>query len=229
MWALSEQLGTESTIYKQVGGGGLGSGETFSSISLLSQSGRLPLVGIQRKAGWAIGDAMRIAFAILKADGSKYKARKDSVYAQLNKADIPDSLEIEVTLDADMPQDKLQQANIFNILQGKISQEWLMENILNIRQPAEMQRQLMTEQATQMHLQMYMQKQAQQMQQAEQMAQQQAMQQMQPPQPQGPMPNETMSNPMQGGLPPEMVAGGTQGPRGAMGTPEEGMYESELI
>lgn len=221
LWQLSEQLGTESTIYKQVAGGGLGAGDTFSAISLLNQSGRLPLVSVQRKAGWAIGDALKIAFAIMREEGGKWHGKNTGVYAEVKAAEIPETLEIEVTLDASLPQDKLQQANIFNILQGKLPQEWLMENILNVRQPGELTKQLMAEQATAMEFQAYLQQKM-----AEKQAQAQAMQaQMQQLQS---GPTETMSNPMQGGLPPEMMAGGTQGPRGATGTPEEGMYASEL-
>lgn len=217
MWALAERLGEESTIYKQVAGGGLGQGETYSAISLLNQAGRLPLVSIQRKAGWAMGDAFKIAFAIMRDGGGRYETHGEQGYTMVKAADIPERLEIEVALDAQLPQDKLQMANIFNILQGKLPQEWLMEHVLNIGQPQEVTRQLMTEQATQVQFQMYLQRmmqQAQVQQQQAQMMQQQAAQ--------------MGTNPMQGGIPPEMQAGGMQGPRVPMTEEGGGLYESEL-
>ena len=238
MWAMSEQLGTESTIYKQVAGQSLGPNATYSETALLSQSGRLPLVAIQRKSGWAIGDALKVAFAIMRDTGGKYKGREGTTYAELKASDVPESLEIEVTLETALPQDKMQQANQFNILYGKLSDEWLMEHILDISNPTDMQKQIMTEQATKLQFQLYLQKfeqRAQQMAQMEQAAMMQSMQGAAPVpglpggaqgMPQGLPPNETMSNPMMGGVPPEVMQGGGQGPLPP--NYEEGMNESNL-
>jgi hypothetical protein len=223
MWALAERLGEESTIYKQVAGGGLGQGETFSAISLLNQAGRLPLISIQRKAGWAMGDMFRVAFAIMRDGGGRYAARADGKYLEIRASDIPEDLEVEVSLDAQLPQDKLQLANIFNMLEGKLPQEWLIENVLGINQPQEIVRQVMTEQATKMQFQMYLQRMAQQAM-ARDQAQAQMAEQMQMQSP----PMAPQANPMMGGLPREMLMGGAQGPRRPPGEEGGGMYESEF-
>lgn len=223
MWQQVQGLTTASTLYDQVAGAPLGPGASYSETALLNQAGRLPLVGIQRKAGWALGDALRMAFLLMKDGGGKYSGGSKSIYSEIKAADVPDSLEIEVNMDIALPQDRLQMATIIKQLQGTMPTEWLLENILQVRQPAQLVDQVMAEQASQALWQAYVQRKMQEQMQPPQLG---ASQQpgMPPMQPQQPGMNETMSNPMAGGLPPEMLAGGTQGPMGPMGTPEEGEY-----
>ena len=213
----------QSTLYPQALGAPVEGDSTFSELALLSQSGRLPLTGIQRRGGWGLGQLMEMCLAMLKTEKGNVKA----VGIDLKASDIPDYVQIEAKLDVKLPQDKLQQANIAQIITGGdrplVSNEWARQNILNVGQSGEMDRQIWTETASQMMFQTFLQQQLQQ----QQMAQQQAMQaqagQMggaqpgqptaQPGMPQGQMPPEMTAGPqmnpeqaqmIQGGLPPQM-------------------------
>jgi len=231
LWQQAQALSEQSTIFKTVAGQPLGSGATFSETSLLNQAGRLPLIGTQRKAGWALGDALRIAFTLMRDGGGSYAASYKDDSAKVSKADIPESLEVECSVEMSLPQDKLQASNIVNTLRGIMPDRWMIENILNERQPDALMEEVMTEQAVKAMFGQALQAklQAAQMQQQQMLQMAQAaqaqpqpamqgapMQQAQPPQP--------GSNPMTGGLPPEMMMGGDQGPMGATGTPQEGQY-----
>jgi hypothetical protein len=176
---------------------------------------------VQRKTGWALGDALRMAFLLMKDGGGRYSGGGKSIYAEVKAADIPDSLEIEVNMDVALPQDRLQMASIVNQLRGIMPTEWLLENIFQVRQPGQMVEQAMSEQVFQAMFQAYVQKKI--------MEQQQPPPQMQAPQGGMPMmggaPNETMSlPPSMGGLPPEMGMFGGQGPQAPAGAPNEGEY-----
>jgi len=228
LYQQTQALSTASTLYDQVAGAPLGPGASYSETALLNQAGRLPLVGIQRKAGWALGDALRMAFLLMKDGGGKYSGGGRAVYAEIKAADIPDSLEVEVSMDVALPQDRLQLANIIAQLKGILPTEWLLEHVLQVRQPAQLIEQAMSEQATMALWQAEMQRRVQEYMQPQIPAQAGGM----PGMPPGMMPpmdgmNETMSNPMAGmpgGLPPEMGMMGGQGPMGPAGSPDEGQY-----
>lgn len=248
-WQLAQQLGVESTIYKQVGGQPIGNGATFSETSLLNAAGRQPLIPTQRKVGWAMGDALRLAFLWMAEEGGMYSARDRGGLAELQAGAIPDGLEIEVRIDVALPQDRLQMANVFNILKGAVSQEWLLENILNIKQPQDMMAKTLREQAFQLQAQAYFQQKLQEAAMRQQMAQRAAaMQQSGPsmggpsmggpgmggpgvggPGPGGMPPGPIAGGPGMGGLPPEMLMGGMQGPRPPIGEggPEGGGYAAQ--
>jgi len=144
---MTERKGQESTIYKQTLGQPLGAGASFSETALLHQAGRLPVVMIREKLGWAIADALKMAFLWSRELGSKQKARYNNAITEIERKSIPKTLEIEISVDVTLPQEALQSANIFNILQDKVSQEWLLENVLKVRQPSEMMNKIRTEQA----------------------------------------------------------------------------------
>jgi hypothetical protein len=119
------------------------------------------------------------------------KARGISGMIELEVENLPDDLIIEAKLDIDLPQDMMSQANIAGMItgQGLASKQWVQENILNIGQPEDMQKQIWNEQASQA---LY-QQQVQSWMQQQQMMQQQAMMAGQaPPMPQSgpPMPQE---------------------------------------
>ncbi len=190
-WNLADVQGAESTIYKQVAGQPLGPNATYSETALLSQAGRLPLVSIQRKLEWALGDALRMAFLWMKNEPQVYESVGRGVTYELNAEDIPDDLEIEVSLDIALPQDRLQQANIFNILKDRVPDEYLYEHLLNERQPKEMVRKLWQQRVRDALLGLEL--------------QQRLMQQQPQPQPQ-------QAEVAPQGVPPEMMMGGMQGP-----------------
>lgn len=193
-WNLADAQGAESTLYKQVAGQPLGPNATYSETALLSQAGRLPLVSIQRKLEWALGDALRMAFLWMKNEPQVYESVERGEYYSLDAKDIPDDLEIEVALDIALPQDRLQQANIFNILKDRVPDEYLYEHLLNERQPKDMTRKLWQQRIRDALITAELQQRLQQ--QAEQVA-----------------PAQPPSPPVQPqGIPREMMTGGMQGP-----------------
>jgi len=197
-------------------GGGDPNNAAFSSIALLSQSGRLPLITPQRTGGAGIGLAFETMFTLMKANPTKRTYLAEHGLEKIAVADIPDDLIIDVKLEADLPQDKLQMANVAALMKqnGFVSDEWIRENILNIGQSDEMTKKVVEERFQDMRIQEYFtgamrqeiqaqvmqQMQQQQMQQQQMMAQQQQ-QQMMEQQQQMQMPPEMMG----GGMPPEMM------------------------
>jgi len=142
----AEQLGTESTIYNQALGEPLGKGEAYSKVALLHQAGRLPLVTIQRQTAKAMGEAMEKVFKWMRHDGESYKARLDNgEFVEIEAKKIPAYPVIKARLEIDLPQDQLSNANIFKQLEGSLSEEWRMENILSIENPKEERRRALKE------------------------------------------------------------------------------------
>lgn len=209
---LDQQI-EESTIFRQALGGGNANNAAFSTVALLSQSGRLPLIAPQRCGGAGIGQAFEIMFALMKASSTKRTYLAEHGLENIAPADIPDDLIIDVKLEADLPQDKLQQANIGSLLKqnGLASDEWIRENILNIGQSDDMTKKVIEERFSDMRIQEYftgamkqelqaqiMQQMQQQQQQQQAMADQQAQMQQQ----------QQMMMGGGGGMPPEMMGGG---------------------
>jgi len=194
---IADQKVVESTIYKQSLGQPLEGNAPFSTVALLSQSGRLPLISPQRKLSWALGQMMEIALTLMRDKGGKQMSSYGFNQFELKRADIPDTFELEAKLDINLPTDLLQQANIVKLLQGTVSNEWLMENVLKIGQPTQMRKELWTEQAQEALYRTTVQRMV-------------APPQMPPPQMQQPQPPQ--GTPGQS-IPPEMMMGG-------MGAPE---------
>ncbi len=220
---------TESTLYKQALGQPLSGNDTYSTVALLSQAGRLPLVSPQARLSWALSSVMEKAFVWLRNEGKKRKTRYGEMTAELKPSDIPEQLEIECKLDITLPQDKLQLANIFDILtrgdNPKVSMRWGRENILNVGQSDEMQREIWDERAENLAAMTFFADQENQL----KMLMQQLLTPQQPPQPQEigepvspggiiapgqEMPSEEQQGmaPELQGLPPELGMAGGQGP-----------------
>lgn len=148
---LAQELGTESTIYKQAMGQPPSSGGmAFSTVSLLSQSGRLPLIPTQRNCGWLISTAMEQAFIWAKQMNIKLEMGQGREAVKIQKAEIPDDITVVATLDVDLPQDKLQQANIAAMLtkgdNPLASTEWARTNFLGIDNNSKEQERIWAEQ-----------------------------------------------------------------------------------
>jgi hypothetical protein len=190
-YQLVNQKGEESTVYKQVSGQPVRSGDaTYSETALLNQAGRLPLTAITRKLGWALGDALRLAFLWYKQADGYGQAEQYGI----DPASIPDDLEVEVTLDPVQPYERLQLASIYQMLKDDYPQEYLMETLMGNRQPRRLIKQLWKQRIT------------------EQLIAQRIQQMTAPPQPPAqPPPPEPMGAPG-AMIPPEMLAGGMQGP-----------------
>jgi hypothetical protein len=145
------ELEAESTIHRQTLGEPIGgSNAPYSSVALLSQSGRLPLTVTQRKAGWAIAEAMEIALKWIRHDKlGKVAAKYEALDQLLNYKDVPKRVDISVQLEIQLPQDNLQAANAANMMsQGEeplVSHRWARENLLSIGQSADMTREIWDE------------------------------------------------------------------------------------
>jgi len=165
---IAEQKSEQSTIYSQALGAPIEGTSTYSELALLSQSGRLPLVGIQRRGGWGISSVIEMCLHRMKTDNTIYKSNG----IELKPADIPDFFEAEAKLEVSLPQDKLQLANIATTLtagdEPQTSHKWTRENILNIGQSADMDKEIWTEKATYAQFQLFLQQQMQQQQLANQ-------------------------------------------------------------
>ncbi len=138
----------QSTMYKQALGGPVAANQAYSTVALLSQSGRLPLVATQRTGGWGIGTALELMFTMIKDSGKKRTVLSKEGKLNIDPIEIPDSLIIDVSLDMTLPQDKLQQANTAAMMvdKGLASLSWIRENVLQIGQSKDMDNQIMQEQ-----------------------------------------------------------------------------------
>lgn len=205
---LTNRIFESSTIHGQTLGEPLGANAAFSMVALLHQAGRLPLVVAQRKAGWGIGDAIRMAFLWQRSKATRFKVRYGDNQAELDYQSIPEDFEIEAKLDVDLPQDKLQMASVATQLANSplASVEWIQNNILGIGNSGEMAQQRWSERAAEMMFDQLLQS----MMAGPQQGQGMELGGRQPgqagPPPQGPMPEEGM--PMEGdGMPPGMETG----------------------
>lgn len=210
---IAEQKTMESTIYRQALGEAVKGSPAFSTVALLSQSGRLPLISPQKRTGWGIANAMEIALYLYKMGGKNHEG------IDLQPKDIPDNLMLEAALDVKLPQDKLQLANIAQMLVNArlTSKDWTRENILNIGQSSAMDEDIWSEQAAEGLFAQFMQQKMQEAQQKQAMqmqAQQQAMMPQQPEMTAGAGMPEGQGEMVQGGLPPQqagMIPGEGQG------------------
>lgn len=135
----------ESTIYQQALGQPMGGTVAYSTVALLNQAGRLPLTMPQRMASNAVGRTVQTMVEWFKFNGKKHPAY------DIIPGDIPNAFEVEATLEINMPQDRLQNANIASLLvkSGVTSTRWVRENVLNIGQSEDMDKEIWTEQASQ--------------------------------------------------------------------------------
>lgn len=141
---LTQQYAEESTIPKQALGAPPKDALAFSAISLLVQAGRLPLMGTKQVGGQVVGYLLNSALRWYKedAEGVEFYSRKAGEAVEIAPEDIPDRAVVKVELEPDLPQDKLNLANIADALVrgGLASKEWVRQNILTIGQSDQMDR-----------------------------------------------------------------------------------------
>ena len=160
---IAEQKGVESTIYKQTLGEPLGANAPFSMVSLLSQSGRLPLIPYQRAASFAFSDIMKIALDMIKGDGKQIKVVGDKGILSMYAKDIPETYELKCELDISMPTDERQ--NVVMATQATfgnnplVSMKSARERWLKITNPDEMQEEIWAEQIANLQVQSKLQQQ----------------------------------------------------------------------
>ena len=145
LWSILDGLFEDSTIYGSALGEKLGSNMTFSETALLAQQGRLPIVPQQSALEEILADVMCIAIRWAKQEGGYHE-----LFEGLKGEDIPAIIEFEVVVEPDLPQDKLQQAQVSaQVSSGQdplVSKRWARENVLNEGQSDDIQREIWGEQ-----------------------------------------------------------------------------------
>lgn len=211
---MARQINEESTIPKMALGAPPQQLMAFSAISLLTQSGRLPLVATKQMGGEAIANLLIAALTWYKSDppqgGKFYDAGKGN-YIEITSQEIPDRIALRVNLEPDLPTDKLQLANTGLALKQAhpplASDRWIRENILSVGQSEQMDKEIWMEQRIVFEIKrLFDQMSAQDQMKIQAMAAQMQAQQMQP-------------SASSGGLPPPNGSAPQGGPGGIPGTP----------
>lgn len=116
----------ESTMYSQALGNSLGGNASFSSLNLVSQTGKIPLIPAKTMSEQALAETCEMMLEWYRLNGQQYEG-------YVKPSDIPENLQITVNLEPDLPQDKLQQANVAGMLVDKGIEDlgWVRTNILN--------------------------------------------------------------------------------------------------
>lgn len=150
-YEIARSLNEESTIPKMALGAPPATQLAFSAISLLVQSGRLPLIATKQLGAEAIASGLEAALTWYKADpkGAEFYDYDKGRSIELAPDEIPERLSLRVNLDPDLPQDKLQLANTaVRLTEGSnplASNRWVRENILNAGQSQQMDREILEE------------------------------------------------------------------------------------
>lgn len=136
--ALLDDLSGQSTIQRQTLGENISGNVPFSSLAMLSNSGKLPLVDPQRALEQVFTDAFNHIL---------YRIKNETIdNEQIDPADITDEMEVKVSLQAKLPQDSLRNAQVAQSLGDLVSDEWKHTELLQIGDTVDMQKQQMKEQ-----------------------------------------------------------------------------------
>lgn len=152
MWEITNELSTESTIFKQALGEPLGANAPFSMVALLAQAGRLPLVTVQRQCNWAISTAMENAMEWLRKSGRSSETIEAGWTAEhstkIKVGDIPEYVTIQGKMEIDLPQDSKSNADVALQLKtvGLASDEYVRDKFLKISDSDAMDNQIFAEQ-----------------------------------------------------------------------------------
>ncbi|MCD4751886.1 MAG: hypothetical protein K8R40_02325 [Anaerolineaceae bacterium] len=138
---IAERKMEESTMYRTALGQSIGRNSTFSETALLSQSGRIPLIPVKLMGAKAIANTMEIVLKMYR-DG-----KQDCPGIALKPSEVPEIFEINVELEIDLPQDKLQNANVAGMAidKGLASKTWAQRNLMQIENPKQMNKDIMKE------------------------------------------------------------------------------------
>jgi len=114
---IADQKTVASTLPRIVFGESPGSTMAYSAMNLLSQGGRLPLVPIEQQVGRALAEMFEVTLKWIAHRGEPVELYRVGELASIEPADINTAhIEIDVKLKADIPQDRLQLANVVNLL-----------------------------------------------------------------------------------------------------------------
>lgn len=146
--SLLDNVGDDSTIYKQALGAEIGNGNApFSAVAMLSQSGKLPIIDQQEAVSKAIEEAMMISLRRMKDESIPFEGVKSQT-PLLNPQDIPDDMALECTLEPNLPQDQVKNSQIANGLGDTVSTEWKRKELLQVNDSDAMTKQIWTEKAS---------------------------------------------------------------------------------
>lgn len=134
--ALLKEIGGESTIHNQTLGQVNNQG-TYSGLAMLSSAGKLPLVDSQRAIEMTFRDIFLNVLQRIKDEGIANDL--------IAPSEIPNNVELEVTLEPNLPQDKLRNAQVAQSLGDLVSDEWKHSNLLQVGDSAEMRKQVVKE------------------------------------------------------------------------------------
>lgn len=148
---IAEQKGMESSIYKQTLGDPLGNNAAFSTLSLASSAGRLPLIPYQRCVAHVFAKAMYYGLLMLKqANIGKTPLAGPAGSVDFDFNTLPDSFILECDLEISVPQDDRENVALaVQATQGDnplVSMEYARENWLKIGQSKKMQEDIWEEQ-----------------------------------------------------------------------------------
>jgi len=132
-----DELSESSTIRSATLGDNI-SGSTFSALSMMSSAGKLPMIDPREAVEGAFSDIFLHILERIKEQGIANDL--------IQPLDIPDNVEVEVTLEPKLPQDNLRNAQVAQNLGDLVSDEWKHSNLLQIGNSKEMHRQSMKEQ-----------------------------------------------------------------------------------
>ena len=149
----AKQVWDESSVYPQTFGQPLGGQQAFSTVALLSQSGRLPLVSVQQCGGFAIARAFEAVLALMKDGGGVREATWLNDVIKIDPKEIESSITIDVVLDAELPTDQLKQASVAVQLKELVSNRYIRENVLRINDPTTMSEEIFEEEFDRMMMQ----------------------------------------------------------------------------
>lgn len=147
MLDILDQMFTKSTLYDQALGQPISGSDNFSMVSLLAQAGRLPLIGVKTKMELMLSSVQKKSMTWLRLRGQAYSTKTDTGNEiNVKPDDIPEYMEWKTTIEPDLPQDKMQMATLATTLTTGddpiASHRWVRENIVNIGQPREMQKEI---------------------------------------------------------------------------------------
>lgn len=144
---MAEQKAEATTIFRQSMGGNIAGGNApYSSIALLNQASRLPLVDIQKGCASGIGQMMEIAIDMVRERGSKATVQGEKGVVEIKSSDIKGPVLFDVILDVDLPQDQRQNAQTAaQLTEGDwplTPDRWVHENLLGIGQSTEVMKEI---------------------------------------------------------------------------------------
>lgn len=135
--AMLDDMSGDSTIRGQTLGENI-SGATFSALAMLSSAGKLPMIDPQEAVEQAFSDIFLHILTRIRDEGMENDV--------IQPADIPDDVEVEVSMEAKLPQDNLRNAQVAGMLGDKVSDEWIHTNLLQIGNTEDMHAQIFKEQ-----------------------------------------------------------------------------------